>query len=151
MSALPPGGDALPPGGDARGARGAGGRPYALALDADRLGTLLGAIAWVLGALEIMRDRGHAEASEELHGLQQSLAPRLEALLGDLAAARGAVEGGPAGAGHGERVEASYARVREAFERWIALTASDTASVAIGQRLADLASGEGGEGGGGEG
>ena len=124
------------------GAGGEGGRPYALALDADRLGTLLGAIAWVLGALEIMRDRGHAEASEEPHELERTLAPRLEALLADLAAARQAVEGGPAGAEPGERVEAAYARVRGAFERWIALTASDTASVAVGQRLAALADAE---------
>ena len=38
----------------------------------------------------------------------------------------------------GTRVEDAYTRVREAFERWIQLTAVDTTSVAIGQRLAEL-------------
>jgi hypothetical protein len=113
-------------------------RPYALQLDPGGLGTLLGAVAWVLGALEIMRDRGHAEASEELHELQEQLAPRLERLLADVAAARGAVEREP-DSELGARVEAAYAQVRGAFERWIRLTATDTASVAIGQRLANLA------------
>ena len=119
-------------------------RQYALQLHAEGMGTLLGAIAWVLGALAIMRDRGHAEGNEELHELQESLEPRLETLLNDLALARGAVEGG-AETELGERVEAAYTRVREAFERWIQLTAVDTASVAIGQRLAEIAD-DGGEG-----
>jgi hypothetical protein len=113
-------------------------RPYALQLDAAGLGSLLGATAWVLGALEIMRDRGHAEADEELHELQQSITPRLERLLSDIAQARTAVEGG-ADSPFTAEVEQAYTRVREAFERWIQLTASDTVSVAIGQRLADLA------------
>ena len=126
-------------------------RPYALQLDVERLGTLLGAVAWVLGALEIMRDRGHAEASEELHDLQERIAPRLEELLADVAAARVAVEREPDSM-LGAQVEAAYTQVREAFERWIQLTASDTTSVAIGQRLASIAEGatddddEGGEG-----
>ena len=118
--------------------RGQPARPYQLRLDAERLGTLLGAVAWVLGALEIMRDRGHAEASEELHELQEQLKPRLELMLMNVAAARQAVEDEP-DSELGQRVEVAYAQVREAFERWIALTASDTASVAIGQRLAELA------------
>ena len=113
-------------------------RQYAVQLHAEGVGTLLGAIAWVMGALAIMRDRGHAEGDEELHELQESLEPRLETLLNDLAMARGAVEGGGE-TELGERVEAAYTRVREAFERWIQLTAVDTASVAIGQRLAEIA------------
>ena len=128
--------------------RGGGERPYALRLGAEGAGTLLGAIAWVLGALAIMRDRGHAEGAEELHELEQALEPRLEALLADLARARAAVERG--GSPQGERVEAAYGRVREAFERWIRLTAADTASVAIGQRLAELADGAEAEAGGGD-
>ena len=118
--------------------RGQPARPYSLRLDAERVGTLLGAVAWVLGALEIMRDRGHAEASEEFHDLQEQLKPRLELMLLNVAAARQAVED-EAAPELGQRVEAAYAQVREAFERWITLTASDTASVAIGQRLAELA------------
>ncbi len=113
-------------------------RQYALQLHAEAVGTLLGAIAWVMGALAIMRDRGHAEGNEELHELQETIEPRLEALLGDIAMSRDAVEGG-ADTELGERVEDAYTRVREAFERWIQLTAVDTASVAIGQRLAEIA------------
>ena len=113
-------------------------RPYALQLTPDGIGTLLGALAWVLGALEIMRDRGHAEGDEALHELQEALEPRLQSLLTDLAQARAAVEHDPASE-LGQRVEDAYTRVREAFERWIQLTAVDTTSVAIGQRLADLA------------
>ena len=131
-----------------RRVRGTPARPYSLRLDAERVGTLLGAAAWVLGALQIMRDRGHAEANEELHDLQEQLTPRLEALLDDIAAARQAAEREP-DSELGARVEAAYTQVREAFERWIRLTASDTASVAIGQRLAELAEdatdGDGGE------
>ena len=121
-----------------RSVRGQPARPYSLRLDAERVGTLLGAVAWVLGALEIMRDRGHAEASEEFHDLQEQLKPRLELMLLNVAAARQAVED-EAAPELGQRVEAAYTQVREAFERWITLTASDTTSVAIGQRLAELA------------
>ena len=126
--------------------RGEPARPYTLRLDAERLGTLLGAVAWVLGALEIMRDRGHAEASEEFHELEEQLKPRLELMLMNVAAARQSVETQP-DSELTQRVEAAYTQVREAFERWIALTASDTASVAIGQRLAELADDPEGEGG----
>ena len=119
-----------------RRVRGQPARPYTLRLDAERAGTLLGAVAWVLGALQIMRDRGHAEASEELHDLQEQLTPRLEALLNDVALARNAAESDP-DSELSHRVEQAYTQVREAFERWIRLTASDTASV--GQRLAEIA------------
>ena len=112
-------------------------RPYTLSQHADGIGTLLGALAWVLGALEIMRDRGHAEGNEELHELHETLEPRLEALLADLAQARTAVEREPS-SDLSARVEEAYTRVRNAFERWIQLTAVDTTSVAIGQRLAEL-------------
>ena len=118
--------------------RGEPARPYTMRLDAERLGTLLGAVAWVLGALEIMRDRGHAEASEEFHELEEQLKPRLELMLMNVAAARQSVETEP-DSELTQRVETAYTQVREAFERWIRLTASDTASVAIGQRLAELA------------
>ena len=133
-----------------RRVRGQPARPYQLRLDAERVGTLLGAVAWVLGALQIMRDRGHAEASEEFHDLEEQLTPRLEALLNDVALARNAAESDP-DSELSHRVEQAYTQVREAFERWIRLTASDTASVAIGQRLAEIAdeaeqqSGEAGE------
>ena len=126
----------VPP--EPRRVRGQPARPYQVRLDAERLGTLLGSVAWVLGALQIMRDRGHAEASEELHDLQEQLTPRLEQLLNDVAVARQAAESDP-DSELSHRVEQAYTQVREAFERWIRLTASDTASVAIGQRLAEIA------------
>lgn len=136
----------VPP--EPRRVRGQPARPYQVRLDAERVGTLLGSVAWVLGALQIMRDRGHAEASEELHDLQEQLTPRLEQLLNDVAVARQAAEDDP-DSDLSHRVEQAYTQVREAFERWIRLTASDTASVAIGQRLAEIADeadGEAGEG-----
>ena len=126
----------VPP--EPRRVRGQPARPYQVRLDAERLGTLLGSVAWVLGALQIMRDRGHAEASEELHDLQEQLTPRLEQLLNDVSVARQAAESDP-DSELSHRVEQAYTQVREAFERWIRLTASDTASVAIGQRLAEIA------------
>ena len=108
-------------------------RRLALGLEAAEAGTLLGAAAWVLGALEIMKDRGHAEGDEEFHDLYESLRPRLEALIARVSGARSAL-------GDDEELQqeldAAYAPVREAFETWIALTAADTFSVAVGQRLA---------------
>lgn len=46
-------------------------RALSLELDGEGAGTALGAIAWVLGALEIMKDRGHAEGDEEFHDLYE--------------------------------------------------------------------------------
>ncbi len=107
-------------------------RRLSLELDAEQAGTLLGAIAWVLGALEIMKDRGHAEDDEEFHDLYDSLQPRLEALIAKVSAACGL----GADDAMQEQIEAAYAPVRAAFETWIEQTASDTFSVAVGQRLA---------------
>lgn len=106
-----------------------------LQLDAEQAGTLLGAIAWVLGALEIMKDRGHAEGDEEFHDLYDELQPRLETLIAKVSAARMATAGDDA---MQEEIEAAYAPVRAAFETWIEQTASDTFSVAVGQRLGQL-------------
>lgn len=106
-----------------------------LGLDAEQAGTLLGAIAWVLGALEIMKDRGHAEGDEEFHDLYDELQPRLETLIAKVSAARMATAGDDA---MQEEIEAAYAPVRAAFETWIEQTASDTFSVAVGQRLGQL-------------
>ncbi|MEE8337409.1 MAG: hypothetical protein V3R95_05065 [Dehalococcoidia bacterium] len=109
-------------------------RRLSLELDAEQAGTLLGAIAWVLGALEIMKDRGHAEDGEEFHDLYDSLQPRLEALIAKVSAARGL----GADDAMQQEIEAAYAPVRAAFETWIEQTASDTFSVAVGQRLAQV-------------
>jgi len=104
-----------------------------LALAPDEAGTVLGALAWVMGALEIMKDRGHAEGDEAFHDLYDELTPRLNRVVALFA-------GGRAGLGPDEpmqgAIDDAYASVRAAFERWIELTASDTAQVAIGQRMA---------------
>ncbi len=120
-----------------------GGRRLSLQLDATEAGTALGAIAWVLGALEIMKDRGHAEQDEEFHDLYEQLAPRLEALIAKVAGARMAAGDDPA---LQRGIEAAYGPLREAFETWIQMTAADTFSVALGQRLAETLDGGEAEG-----
>jgi hypothetical protein len=102
-------------------------------MSAEDAGVVLGSLAWVLGALEIMKDRGHAAADEELHELYDSLAPKLNRSVALISGGRAAL--GPESPLQAS-IESAYAEVRAAFERWIALTASDTAQVAIGQRLA---------------
>jgi hypothetical protein len=104
-----------------------------LALEGSDAGTVLGALAWVMGALEIMKDRGHASADEELHDLYDELTPQLNRVVALVSGGRSAL--GPDDPLQAE-IEAAYTSVRLAFERWIALTASDTAEVALGQRLA---------------
>lgn len=103
-----------------------------LALSGADAGSLLGALAWVLGALEIMKDRGHAESDEEFHDLFDDLGPALNRVVAQVSGGRAAI--GPEDPLQAE-LEASFAKVRLAFERWIVLTASDTAQAAIGQRL----------------
>ena len=123
-------------------------RRLTLGLEPEETGTLLGAVAWVLGALEIMKDRGHAEADEEFHELYERLQPRLEALIARVSGARSA-------AGEDEvlqqEIEAGYAPLREAFEAWIERTAADTFSVAVGQRLAQTIDQDGEDGTGADG
>lgn len=112
-----------------------------LALNGADAGSLLGALAWVLGALEIMKDRGHAESDEEFHDLFEDLGPALNRVVAQVSGARTAI--GPEDPLQAE-LEASFAKVRLAFERWIVLTASDTAQAAIGQRLLTNLEGEAG-------
>ncbi|MEZ4552710.1 MAG: hypothetical protein AB7U23_14155 [Dehalococcoidia bacterium] len=104
---------------------------YALRLDAEGCGTMLGTLAWVMGALEILKDRGHAVGDERWHELSDDLAPRLERLVQTIAGARMAVA---SEAEVESEVEAAYGRVRDAFERWIEVTAADTVDVALGFR-----------------
>lgn len=106
--------------------------PVSLELSRREAGTMLGAIAWVMGALQIMRDRGHAEADEEFHELHDALMPRLEATLQRIGEARQASMTHPL---HEQVIEEAYAEVRLAFETWIQLTATDTLSAAVGHRL----------------
>jgi hypothetical protein len=119
-------------------------RSLSLELDGEGAGTALGAIAWVLGALEIMKDRGHAESDERFHDLYESLAPRLEALLATFSTARRTP--GEEEALQRE-IEDAYQTLRSAFETWIELTAVDTFSVAAEQRQGGVPGGEDGDGG----
>lgn len=104
---------------------------YALRLDADSCGTVLGSLAWVMGALEILKDRGHATGDERWHELSDDLMPRLERIVQAIAGARMAVASEPE---MESEVEEAYGRVRDAFERWIEVTASDTVDAALGFR-----------------
>lgn len=95
-------------------------------------GTMLGALAWVLGALQIMRDRGHAEEDEEFHELYDQIAPKLERLVEQLNEARRSTMTQPQ---FEEPIEEAYAEVRNAFEAWIQLTATDTLAAAVATKI----------------
>jgi hypothetical protein len=107
-------------------------QPIHLELRRNDAGTLLGAIAWVMGALQIMKDRGHAESDEEFHDLHDAITPILERLVTQITAAREVSVTQPQ---FEVALDAAYTEVREAFEAWIQLTAMDTLSVAVAQRL----------------
>lgn len=104
------------------------------ALTGTDAGTLLGALAWVLGALELMKDRGHAEADEAFHDLFDDLGPALNRVVAQVSGGRAALR--PDDPLQAE-IEAAFAKVRAAFERWIVLTAIDTAQAALAMRLAN--------------
>jgi hypothetical protein len=118
----------------APGSKGGDGRVQ-LSLAPQETGTLLGACAWVLGALEILKDRGHSQDEEELHELHDQLAPAVNRLAALVGGARAAAVEDPATQ---TAIEESFASVRDAFERWVRLTAADTMAVALEQRLEEL-------------
>ena len=105
---------------------------YALRLDAEACGTILGTLAWVMGALEILKDRGHASGDERWHELNDDLMPRLERLVAEIAGARMAA--GAEDDAANVDIEDAYARMRDAFEQWIQITAADTVEAALGHR-----------------
>ena len=107
-------------------------QPLRIQLRREDIGTLLGALAWVLGALQIMRDRGHAEHDEEFHDVYEQIQPKLDRLLEQVNIARRESMTKPEFEG---QIEAAYAEVREAFEAWIQLTATDTLAIAAATRL----------------
>ena len=117
-------------------------QPVRLQLKREDAGTLMGTLAWVLGALQIMRDRGHAEQDEEFHDLYEQVAPKIERLVEQLNEARRTSMTQPV---FEEPIEAAYAQVREAFEAWIQLTATDTLAMAAATRLESIIDGEGGK------
>ena len=104
-----------------------------LSLSGQDAGVVLGSLAWVMGALEIMKDRGHAEGDEEFHDLYDALTPMLNRVVALISGGRSALSEDDT---MQEQIEAAYGQVRAAFETWIELTAADTAQVALGQRLA---------------
>lgn len=110
--------------------------PIRLQMRRSDAGTLLGALAWVLGAMQIMRDRGHAEQDEEFHELYDRVAPKIEHLVEQLNQARTSTMTEPR---FEEPIEEAYAEVRAAFETWIQLTATDTLSMAVATRLEGIA------------
>ncbi len=106
------------------------------------VGTLLRALAGARGALQIMRDRGHAEDDEEFHELYDRISPKLDRLIEQLNEARRSTMTDPR---FEEPIEASYAEVREAFETWIRLTATDTLALATATKVDEDAEGDGEE------
>ena len=110
--------------------------PVRLQMKRADAGTLMGALAWVLGGLQIMRDRGHAESDEEFHEVYDKVAPKIERLIEQLNEARRSTMTQPQ---FEDPIEEAYAEVREAFEAWIQLTATDTLSMAVATRLEGIA------------
>ena len=112
-------------------------QPIHLELRRPDAGTLLGSIAWVMGALQIMRDRAHAEGEHggtEYDKLYQTLQPRLERIVEQVAKAREESMTRPE---FEEGVETAYQDIRDAFEKWIQLTAIDTLGAAVAAHLDD--------------
>ncbi|MDA0815226.1 MAG: hypothetical protein O2924_01460 [Chloroflexi bacterium] len=112
-------------------------QPLHLELPRQEAGTLLGALAWAMGAIQIMRDRGHAEGEHsgtEYDKIYQQLQPRLERIVERIAKARMDSVTRPE---FEEGIEAAYADVRQAFEEWIRLTAIDTLGAAMAAHMED--------------
>lgn len=110
-------------------------QPVHLELRRQDAGTLLGSLAWVMGALQIMRDRAHAEGEHggtEYDILYQKLQPRLERIVEQVAKAREASMTRPE---FEEDLDRYYQDIREAFEQWIQLTAIDTFGAAVAAHL----------------
>ena len=111
-------------------------QPVHIQFRREDVGTLLGTIGWVLGALQIMRDRGHAEHDEEFHEVYEKLQPKLDRMLEQVNLARRESMTKPE---FEAQIETAYTEIREAFEAWIQLTATDTLSMAVATRLEGIA------------
>jgi len=109
-------------------------QPVRLDLRRRDAGTLLGALAWVMGALEIMRDRAAAAEDDDAMRMFQQVSPKIERLVEQLGAARNASMTRPE---FEEQVEDAFAEVRGAFEAWIEMTALDTLTAAVTKRLTE--------------
>ena len=107
-------------------------QPVRLSLSRRDAGTLLGALAWVLGALEIMRDRASAAEDDDAMRMFQQVSPKIERLVEQLGAARNASMTRPE---FEAQIEDAFAEVRGAFEAWIEMTALDTLTAAVTKRI----------------
>ena len=107
-------------------------QPVRLSLSRRDAGTLLGALAWVLGALEIMRDRAAAAEDDDAMRMFQQVSPKIERLVEQLGAARNASMTRPE---FEAQIEDAFAEVRGAFEAWIEMTALDTLTAAVTKRI----------------
>lgn len=107
-------------------------QPVRLELPRRDAGTLLGALAWVLGALEIMRDRAVAAEDDDAMRMFQQVAPKIERLVEQLGAARNASMTRPE---FEAQIEDAFAEVRRAFEAWIEMTALDTLTAVVTKRI----------------
>lgn len=107
-------------------------QPVRLNLTRRDAGTLLGALAWVMGALEIMRDR--ATNNDDTSALQmfQQVSPKIDRLVEQLGAARNASMTRPE---FEAEIEDAFAEVRGAFETWIEMTALDTLTAVVSKRI----------------
>ena len=107
-------------------------QPVRLSLSRRDAGTLLGALAWVLGALEIMRDRAATAEDDDAMRMFQQVSPKIERLVEQLSAARNASMTRPE---FEAQIEDAFAEVRGAFEAWIEMTALDTLTAAVPKRI----------------
>lgn len=107
-------------------------QPVRLNLSRRDAGTMLGALAWVMGALEIMRDR--ATNNDDAAALQmfQQVSPKIDRLVEQLGAARNASMTRPE---FEAEIEDAFAEVRGAFETWIEMTALDTLTAVVSRRI----------------
>jgi hypothetical protein len=109
-------------------------QPVRLTLSRRDAGTLLGTLAWVMGALEIMRDRAATAGDEPATQMFEQVSPKIERLVEQLGAARNASMTRPQ---FEVEIEDAFAEVRQAFETWIEMTALDTLTAVVTKRIED--------------
>ena len=109
-------------------------QPVRLDLRRREAGTLLGALAWVMGALEIMRDRAAAVEDDDAMRMFQQVSPKIERLIEQLGTARRTSMTRPE---FEAQIEEAFSEVRGAFEVWIEMTAMDTLTAAVTKRIED--------------
>ncbi len=107
-------------------------QPVRLTLSRRDAGTMLGTLAWVMGALEIMRDRATTAGDDAALQMFQQVSPKVERLVEQLGAARNASMTRPQ---FETEIEDAFAEVRVAFEAWIEMTALDTLTAVVTKRI----------------